>query len=141
MLFFFPNSESSIRSRRPSHETRTAAKCTQKDGSSEIWRHSPFIGEGGEAQGGNAALLAESDRDPGGDELIWIGATVPSTTRAKDAMIGSMNLPAQQPRSSCSDYWIDSVGNTASLRAFNFNARVRSLQSMAPTYADGDVGV
>lgn len=72
------------------------------------------MGEGSEARGGNAALLAVSDRDPGGDELIWIGATVPSTTRARNAVIGSMNFTAQQPCSSCSDCLIDSIRNTAS---------------------------
>lgn len=55
------------------------------------------MGEGGEAEGGNMALLAVSDKDPGGEELIWIGATVPSTTRARNAVIGSMNFSAQQP--------------------------------------------
>lgn len=38
-----------------------------------------WLGESGEAQGGDMALLAVSDKDPGGDELIWIGATAPST--------------------------------------------------------------
>lgn len=39
--------------------------------------------EGGEAQVGDTALLAVSDGDSGGDELLWIGATVPSTTKRK----------------------------------------------------------
>lgn len=30
-------------------------------------------------QMGDIALLAVSDRDPGGDELIWTGATASST--------------------------------------------------------------
>lgn len=72
------------------------------------------MGEGGEVQRGNTALLAVSDRDPGGDELIWIGATVPSTTRARNAVIGSINLSVQQPCSSCSDCLIDLIRNTAS---------------------------
>lgn len=38
-----------------------------------------MLGERGEAKGGDMALLALSDREPGGDELIWIGATAPST--------------------------------------------------------------
>lgn len=50
------------------------------------------MGEGGEACEGDTALLAVSDRDPGGDELIWTGATVPSATRARNAVIGSMNF-------------------------------------------------
>lgn len=60
------------------------------------------MGEGGEARGGDTALLAVSDRDPGGDELIWTGATVPSATRARDVVMGSMNLRGEQPRVSCS---------------------------------------
>lgn len=38
-----------------------------------------MLGETGEAQWEDMALLAVSDRDPGGDELIWTGATAPST--------------------------------------------------------------
>lgn len=38
-----------------------------------------LLGERGEATGRDMALLAVSDRDPGGDELIWTGATAPFT--------------------------------------------------------------
>lgn len=43
----------------------------------------PLLGERGDAQEGDIALLAVSDRDPGGDELIWTGATAPSTTEQR----------------------------------------------------------
>lgn len=42
-----------------------------------------MLGETGEAKEGDMALLAVSDRDPGGDELIWSGATAPSTTEPR----------------------------------------------------------
>lgn len=45
--------------------------------------------EGGEAQRGDTALLAVSDGDPGRDELLWIGATVPSTAKARKEVIGN----------------------------------------------------
>lgn len=44
----------------------------------------PLLGERGEAQEGDIALLAVSDRDPGGDELIWTGATAPSTAEQRE---------------------------------------------------------
>lgn len=43
----------------------------------------PLLGETGEAKKGDIALLAVSDRDPGGDELIWRGATAPSATEPR----------------------------------------------------------
>lgn len=33
------------------------------------------------------ALLAVSDRDPGGDELIWTGATAPPTTNTREEQL------------------------------------------------------
>lgn len=43
----------------------------------------PLLGETGEEKQGDIALLAVSDRDPGGDELIWSGATAPSATEPR----------------------------------------------------------
>lgn len=43
----------------------------------------PVLGETGEAKEGDMALLAVSDRDPGGDELIRSGATAPSATEPR----------------------------------------------------------
>lgn len=37
---------------------------------------------------GEKARLAVSERDPGGDELIWTGATAPSTTKARKEQSG-----------------------------------------------------
>lgn len=37
------------------------------------------------------ALLALSDSDPDGDELIWTGATAPSTTNTKEENIKSLH--------------------------------------------------
>lgn len=33
------------------------------------------------------ALLVESDKDPGGDELIWTGATAPSTKKGEENLV------------------------------------------------------
>lgn len=41
-------------------------------------------GETGEETGVAMALLAVSERDPGGDELIWTGATAPSSTNTRE---------------------------------------------------------
>lgn len=55
----------------------------QKEKEMRHVRYSPMLGERGEAQAGDIALLAVSDKDPGGDELIWTGATAPSTTNTR----------------------------------------------------------
>lgn len=52
-------------------------------------RFLPLLWKRGEAQVGEKARLAVSERDPGGDELIWMGATAPSTTKARKERSGA----------------------------------------------------
>lgn len=58
--------------------------------------YSPVLGERGATQMGDMALLAVSDREPDGDELIWTGATAPPSKTTREICEMSNNWTCLQ---------------------------------------------